>query len=110
MLTRTRIVAALVLLSLSGGGCRRMFHSWMNMPDSYVDGRWTGKMTAVELWDNRGTKYRAAGMEIQTGPQLPYSHAGAHGEAVNRLAVFTDADTLIYDAGRFKIPPGSWVR
>jgi hypothetical protein len=82
----------------------------MNMPDSYVDGRWTGKMTAVELWDNRGTKYPAAGMEIATGPQLPYSHAGEHGEAVNRLAVFTDAETLIYDAGRFKIPLGSWVR
>lgn len=31
-------------------------------------------MKAVKLWDIRGTRYEAAGMQIETGPQLPYSH------------------------------------
>ena len=84
----------LVLLAALGGGCAPL---GLHGPDimgagPHVDGRWTGRLLSVPVYDGQKNRYDAAALQIEQGPRMPLSKDGqrhdvdAHGER-ERLAL-----------------------
>ena len=103
-------IALLLVVVQTCCGCGQLM-SPFGASDPHATGTWTGRLLSVAVQDYDGRQYRAAALDIATGPRTLRGSSGTiHLTEGHDVVLLSSVGVAIADPAELSVPVGSTVK